>query len=383
MKNLLMWLIRKHRWSALFCIELILILASEVVLAEEAKAGWKSDWEKTVKMAEEEGRLNLYVFSEGPVTFETLEAFQKAYPKIKVISVKGRGSQLVLRVMAERRAEKYLADVYTGGKSSVYSVLYRGKALDPIKPHFILPEVADQSKWWDGKHKYVDPEGKYIFAFMGNGGATAVNYNTKLASPKEFSSLRNLLNPKWKGKIVSMDPRVRGSFSTNLLFYYHPKFGPEFIRQFYGGMDVTFSRDRRQAVNWLATGKFALCVPCTSDEIDRAIKQGLPIAVYRAMDEAARMTSAGGTLNLMNRAPHPNAARVFINWLLSRKGQILAQKPGSNSLRTDIPKEDVDRDNLRVKGLDYFDSDNPKNSNPRPVVKLIRKVAGAKVGSQR
>ena len=160
MKNLLMWLIRKHRWSALFCIELILILASEVVLAEEAKAGWKSAWEKTVKMAEEEGRLNLYVFSEGPVTFETLEAFQKAYPKIKVISVKGRGSQLVLRVMAERRAEKYLADVYTGGKSSVYSVLYRGKALDPIEPHFILPEVADQSKWWDGRHKYVDPEGK-------------------------------------------------------------------------------------------------------------------------------------------------------------------------------------------------------------------------------
>jgi len=50
-----MWLIRKHRWSALFCIELILILASEVVLAEELNPGWKSVWEKTVKMAEEEG----------------------------------------------------------------------------------------------------------------------------------------------------------------------------------------------------------------------------------------------------------------------------------------------------------------------------------------
>ncbi len=124
-------------------------------------------------------------------------------------------------------------------------------------------------------------------------------------------------------------------------------------------------------------------MPCTTDEIDRAIKQGLPIAVYRAMDETARMTSAGGTLNFMNRAPHPNASRVFINWLLSRKGQILAQKPGSNSLRTDIPKADVDRENLRVKGLDYFDSDNPKFSNPRPVLKLIRKVVGTKVGSQR
>ena len=362
---------------------IFMLLAFVTTHAWAQGGSWKKEWAKTLAAAKEEGRLNLYVFSEGPVTYQTLEVFQKAYPKIKVTSVKGRGSQLVLRVMAERRAEKYLADVYTGGKSSVYSVLYRRRALDPIEPHFILPEVADQSKWWDGKHKYVDPEGKYIFAFMGNGGATSVNYNTKLASPKEFSSLRNLLNPKWKGKIVSMDPRVRGSFSTNLLFYYHPKFGPEFIRQFYGEMDVTFSRDRRQAVNWLATGKYALCVPCTSDEIERAIKQGLPIAVYRAMGEAARITSAGGTLNLMNRAPHPNAARVFINWLLSREGQILAQKVGSNSLRTDIPKEDVDRENLRVKGLNYFDSDNPKNANPRPVVKLIRKIAGEKVGSQR
>jgi len=180
-----------------------------------------------------------------------------------------------------------------------------------------------------------------------------------------------------------MDPRGRGSFTTNLLFYYHPKFGPEFIRQFYGGMDVTFSREGRQLVNWLATGKFALCVPCTPDEIDRAMKQGLPIAAHRATNDTARMTSAGGTLNLMNRAPHPNAARVFINWLLSREGQILAQKGGSNSLRTDVPKEDVDGENLRVKGLDYFDSDDPEFSNPAPVVKLIQEVVKANLGSQR
>lgn len=377
MKHLTGRLFRERWRSAGLCIVWVLVLASQAVSAAESSAGWKSEWEKTVKMAEEEGRLHLYVFGEGPVTYQTVEAFKKAYPQIKVTSIWGRGSQLVLRAMAERRAGKYLGDVYTGGKSSVYSVLYRRKALDPINSQFILPEVVDQSKWWGSRHKYVDPEQKYMFAFIGNGGAVPINYNTNLANAKEFTSLRNLLNPKWKGKIVSMDPRGRGSFSTNLLFYYHPKFGPEFIRQFYGGMDITFSRDRRQPVNWLATGKYALCVPCTPDEIDRAMKQGLPIDVYRATQETARLTSAGGTLELMNRAPHPNAAKVFINWLLSREGQALAQKGGSNSLRTDIPKDDVDRENLRVKGLDYFDSDNPENSNPGPVVKLIQEVTKA------
>ena len=67
----------------------------------------------------------------------------EGYPKIKVTSVTGSGTQLAPRIVAERRGEKYLADVYSGGGTSIYQNLYLGKMLDPIKPALILPEVVD------------------------------------------------------------------------------------------------------------------------------------------------------------------------------------------------------------------------------------------------
>ena len=60
--------------------------------------------------------------------------------------------------MAERRAEKYLADLYVNGMTTGYNVFYKAKALDPIPPQLVLPEVTDASKWWRGKLHYVDPE---------------------------------------------------------------------------------------------------------------------------------------------------------------------------------------------------------------------------------
>ena len=95
--------------------------------------------------------------------------FQKKYPEIKVTFV-GAGEKppaLAQRLIAERRANQYLADLYVAGAWTAHSALYKPKALDPIKPVLILPEVVDQTKWWEGRHHYVDADGQYIFAFNG------------------------------------------------------------------------------------------------------------------------------------------------------------------------------------------------------------------------
>jgi iron(III) transport system substrate-binding protein len=177
------------------------------------------------------------------------EVFQKTYPKIKATVATGRGSQLGPRIIAERRAEKYLADLFLGGKGTAYATLYPGKVLAPLEPLLILPEVRDPSKWWQGKHRYIDPEEKYIFAFVGSGGGVEITYNTKLAMPKEFKTYWDLLNPKWRGKIVATDPRLGGMDTAVLFFYYHSKLGPEFMKRLYGDMDVTTARDYRQPID--------------------------------------------------------------------------------------------------------------------------------------
>ena len=166
------------------------------------------------------------------------------YPKIKITHITGAGTDLTQRISAERRAGKYLVDVYNGGGNSLFQVLYLGKMLDPIKSALILPEVTDATKWWEGKQKYADKEGQYIFVYEGNVSAGAgAAYNSQLLDPREYKSYWDLLNPKLKGKILSTDIRkVRGAGIPWQFLYYSSDLGPKYLRRLFGEMDVTFNR---------------------------------------------------------------------------------------------------------------------------------------------
>ena len=351
--------------------------------AADAKPAWRIEWDKTVAAAEKEGTVSIYIFEAGPLTEETVQAFERAYPKIKVNQLRGRGNDLGPRIVAERRGGKYLVDLFAGGKGTALGTLYAGKILEPIKPLLLLPEVLDESKWWRREHKYVDPENKYIFAYIGNAGGVEINYNSTLVNPKEFTSYWDLTQPKWKGKITATDPRTRGMDNPVLFFYYHAKLGPEFIRKLYGDMEVAIARDYRQPVDWLASGRYSICIPCVSDEMDKAMDQQLPVGQVLRLKEGGTLSSSGGTLTFLQNAPHPNASKVFVNWLLSREGQTVVQKgrkgrarTASNSLRTDIAKNDLPEEVQRRDGVDYFDADDDSVADRRPADKLFNEIFG-------
>lgn len=366
-------------------ILLSMLFFSDTAFAADARPAWRLEWDKTVAAAEKEGALSLYIFEAGPLTEETVHSFERAYPKIKVNQLRGRGNDLGPRIVAERRGGKYLVDLFAGGKGTALGTLYTGKILDPIKPLLLLPEVLDESKWWRREHKYVDPENKYIFAYIGNAGGVEINYNSSMVNAKEFTSYWDLTQPKWKGKITATDPRTRGMDNPVLFFYYHAKLGPEFIRKLYGDMEVAIARDYRQPVDWLASGRYALCIPCVSDEMDKAMDQGLPVGQILRLKEGGTLSSSGGTLTLLQNAPHPNAAKVFVNWLLSREGQTVVQKgrkgrtrTASNSLRTDIAKNELPDEVQRREGVDYFDADDDNFADRRPADKLFNEIFSKK-----
>ena len=189
-----------------------IILSSSFVLAAEPKLAWQAEWDKTVKAAEEERELVIYMTQAFEPVFR--EAFQKKYPKIKVTMVTGRGPELSQRVMSERRADKFMVDLYISGNISPLTVFHRAKILEPVKPLLLLPEVVDTSGWYEGKHHYDDPENRYIFVFEGTPRSGEITYNTKLVNSSEIKSYWDLLNPKWKGRIVSVDPLVSGPISA-------------------------------------------------------------------------------------------------------------------------------------------------------------------------
>jgi iron(III) transport system substrate-binding protein len=365
-----------QRIFAVAGIFIVLVAFAPVAFAQ---SDWQTEWKKALRGAEAEGQLTLYscCYDYNKV----VDGFRKKYPKIKVTAVLGSGNQLANRILAERRGDKFIPDVVSSGANTMHDALYRAHALDPIKPALLLPEVVDQRKWYQGEHRYIDPDKQYIFAFVANSQSGQVIYNLKLANPAEFKSYWDLTDPKWKGKITSLDPTSFGMGATLQFFYFHPELGPGFIKKLYGEMQVTVSRDPRQMADWLAAGKFSLCIRCNAGgEVGKAIEQKLPIGYLDTQDwkEGGSSSAAGGTLGLANRAPHPNAAKVFINWLLSREGQSALQKFGRpdahNSRRIDIPKDEVDAFNRLDPGKNYFDLAKPEYQDLTPIFKLVKEV---------
>ena len=349
-------------------------LGSGVAIPAEAKGNWQAEWERTLKAAREEGEVMVYAWSRD-THVQALREFQKFYPEIKFVYVEGSGSQIGPRLLAERRAGKYLADLYIAGTTTPVEVLLPAKALDPIRPALILPEVADESLWFEKKFHFADPNKEYVLLNDGTVETSFIAYNTKLVQPEEFKSNWHLLHPKWKGKIVAYDPRKRSGAGGPIRFlYFSTKLGPKFVYRLFHEMDITIGSDGHVMVDWLATGKYALFLFSAAGDLDKAKRQGLPVDEISHIEEGAAMHAGAGAVSLINQAPHPNAARVYINWFLSREGQTAYQKiTGRNSLRTDIAKDYLP-DWKRIvpkQGVSYIFAALPEYSDLAPIRKLI------------
>jgi iron(III) transport system substrate-binding protein len=342
-------------------IVILWLLFASLSQSAESKPASQTDWEKAIAAAKKEGEVRLW--GDQEITHpDIVAAFAKEYPFIKPVTVSGRVGELMPRIIAERRAGKYLADLYSGGLGgrSFFDFLKTG-VLDPIKPVLLLPEVVDGSKWLNGEHYYADGEKRFVFMYEGSLAGVGLHYNTNLVDLKEFRSYWDLLNPKWKGRILLYERVGVGSPSV-VRFYYNAQLGPDFLRRLLTEMDLTVSQDRRQSSDWLASGKFPICIDC--GDTDRAKQQGLPVDEFphANLKEAGYEISTSGNsgLALVNNAPNPNAARVFANWFLSREGQTVWQAvmntkvlEPSDSMRIDIPKDKVAAPVRREEGRKY------------------------------
>ncbi len=367
---------KRHLW--IFFL-VILGFALKIFPDSPVWADWKVEWERTLKAAREEGEVQ--VFTEPSVDiYRAMMEFQKAHSKIRLRITPLGARRFASRVLAERRAGKYLVDVFSGGTTSPSLILVPAGVLESIRSAFILPEIEDTSLWFRKKFHFADGLGKYVFLSDGTISSSIVTYNTKLVRPGQIKSFWELLDPKWKGKIAAYDPRLPGGASNNMRFlYYNPKLGPKFITRLIRETDMALAPDRRMVMDWLATGRYPLAL-FVGRELDKAKRQGLPVdEMVQLKKEGAMLTSGAGSITLINKAPHPNAAKVFINWFLSRKGQTAWQKiMDRNSLRMDISKDYITNANVRVPKEDgTYIFTNLSKYDVRPARKLVDKTRKA------
>jgi iron(III) transport system substrate-binding protein len=365
-------------------IAVLVFALTKVTAAADSRPVASQEWDTIVTRAEEEGQVTVYATDSIGNAQLIWAAFQKRYPKIKFVgTTMGRGSDLIPKLFAERRAGKFLADIFLGAPSALYLNLYKAKIVEPLPPILTHPNVTDLSKWWMGKHHYIDPEGQYIFMYESALYGPPISFNTNLVNDKEIKSAWELVQPKWKGKYEAMQIGPTQGSTALTYVYYHPQLGPKFIERVLRDMEPTMFRDFRQGTDWLAQGKFALCFMCR--RIDRAAMQRLPVAELDPyqIEEQPGLGSGSGALVLINQHPHPYGARVFVNWFLSLEGQVAFRQANTDelrvgSLRDDLPTELLPPLARRRKDKDYIWVNRPEWMDFKPINNLLEEIRKGK-----
>ncbi|MDP2646050.1 MAG: extracellular solute-binding protein [Desulfobacterales bacterium] len=303
--------------------------------------GWETEWNKTVDAAKKEGQVMIYSTPSSALLSILAKAFVQKFG-IKVDWINGRGEELSKRMQTEKSAGLNLVDVVMSGGTTTLTVMKPHGLLGKLDAALILPEVIDPKNWKNDNFPFVDQDHNTM-AMVGT-LQRYVMYNTQLVQPDEFTSYKDLLNPKWKGKITINDPTVAGTgsafFTMLALDVYGVEETHEFMRQFVK-QEPAFTRNRRLQGEWIAKGKYAVGVAVNMQTAVDFLKVGSPIAFAR-IKEGGKVGSGAGGLSIAANPAHPNAAKVFINWILSSEGHALFTKNyGSPGTRKDAPMEGI------------------------------------------
>jgi iron(III) transport system substrate-binding protein len=310
--------------------------------AVAGQAGSSAEWENLVAAAKKEGQIQVA----GPRGAERRQALTETFTAKYGIGVEYLGVggfELPPRVQRERQASVYQWDVFMVGTTTLLKGLKPIGALEPIEPALVLPEVKDPKNWLGGALPFFDKNrlglalqqraGQYLFV------------NSNLVGAEDLRSWRDLLHPKWKGKIVvGRDPRVSGHGNATFKFFFTTAgLGPQFIRDL-AKQELLLMRDDRLSAQWLAQGKYAICI-CSDLDTPKLIDAGLPVRLVdaRRLKEGGYRTSGNANVALANRAAHPNAAKLYINWILSKEaGTLFSKATGDASLRVDVPTDHLE-----------------------------------------
>lgn len=317
--------------SPLVSIFFFAMLAT-VSMAQSGNPGSQAEWERVVAAGKKEGKLVASIPPSAELRKGMEDAFQKRFG-IVLESFPVRGGAIIGRMVEEAKAGVHYFDVHVGGTESIVKGLLPAGILDSVEPSMILPEIKDPKNWWGG-HIWVDNAKRYIYQFCAYQTAS-LWYNTSVVKPEEIRSFDDLLAPKWKGKIGLSDPRTPGSGDSIWAYMFMVK-GEAYLRKLLG-QNIFITRDLRLLTENLAKGRISIALGIGYAEANPFIKAGLPVNSLPTPKEGLYATGGYGHLTVFKNAPHPNAAKVFVNWLLGKEGQeIFSRAMGEATRRLDV-----------------------------------------------
>lgn len=313
--------------------------------------------------AEKEGEIAFFSQPNLAARSFISSEWAKAYPAIKLSITATSGAQIVSRIKIERQSEKYLWDVVMTGSTIGFDMAKEG-FVDPFLPELVDPAVNQPALWGGWDQAFVDNAKKFVFST--NLALKSPVYNALKLAPARVANegLQILFDPELKGKIYWHDPDVPGP-GAQFAFYLARRLSETDLKRFITDQKPVFVSDQNQVIEALAHGAAWLALgPGNSHALmEPYIKAGVPIDLrkFGNSPELNDVTLGGSTVWVMKNRPHPNATRLFINWLLSKDVQAgFAKATEQNSRRTDVPSV-ADADGTPVPGAHYVAPQEEKN----------------------
>ncbi|MGE5538187.1 MAG: ABC transporter substrate-binding protein [Gemmatimonas sp.] len=341
-----------------FAVARAVVIAATLALCvgTSAYAGdTMGSWNELVAAAQREGKV-VVMGPAHPEVRRALPAAFKARFGVDMEYLGGPASAAAIKLRAERSAGLYTADITLAGVQSMATIFHREGLLEPIRP-VLLPEVLDGSKWKKGEPWFMDPEGQYVLRLFSS-QSEQFSVNTRVVKDADMRTARDLLlNPKFKGKIATHDPTVPGTGSNQMARFY-AAFGEDFAKQLYVDQKPMMSRDERQLTDWLLRGTYPIVLGVDDAQIDEMGKEGMPVkAVFTLPDLPGIVAVGNGLVGMFKNAPHPNAAKLFVNWIASKDGlETYARAVKWSPTRNDIDEASfVPPQSIPKAGAEYFD----------------------------
>lgn len=261
-----------------------------------------------VAKAEAEGELLFYTHDSDPAGAAVTEAFTKDFPKIKASYLRAQNGALYSKLLAERSANRFAVDVVQFSEIAT--------ALDFRKKTGYQAYLSPQTSFY-GAQDLSNPPGTYFHPGVTFAG---IAYNTdKVPASEAPKNWKDLLDPKWRNSISTKQSTSGMQFVQwfELKKLYGDGYWKEFAKQRPRGFD-----SRAQIFDRLAKGDDKVCGLAEWAGFQLVKDKGAPVAFVTPPDGLPATPLATG---IVDKAPHPEAAKLFLDWLMSPRGQNVYQ----------------------------------------------------------
>jgi len=336
-------------------IELCLLLVFALIGSAAAQIKSTADWKTVLEAAKREGTVKCACPPRRDFALAFKKGFEDAFPGMTLELTAATLPEFPMRVAKEQAAKMFLWDVYTFGPGAEIFDLKTKGGLESLWDYLVLPEVLNDSAWIGGiKDRFLDIEQRHIFGMFFTISTGSINRD--VLPDLKIKSFDELLNPALKGKFVSVDPRVGGS-GESLAAAIYQRYGRDGLKKLFVDQDVLLVKGNVEVAEQVVRKSRPISLTSVSPDSQIRFKEaGVKLNIADLfVPELARAGTNGSCPAVFKNPPHPNATKVFINWLLSRDGQkIVSGARGEPSARTDVPP--ASPEDAPKPGIKYLDA---------------------------